>query len=114
MTVWWEEASEDERRMVSGLASVQRTASGVDLMASPYLSVIRDALLEALFASGSDLLLMPLQDVFGWRDRINVPATVNEENWTFRLPWAIDHIDDAADARERQHALREWTRKHSR
>ena len=45
---------------------------------------------EALFASGSDLLLMAVPDVFGWQDRINEPATVTDDNWTFRLPWPSD------------------------
>ena len=56
-------------------------------------------LLEALFASGSDLLLLPVQDVFGWRDRINEPATVTDDNWTFRLPWPCDRLDDVPEAR---------------
>ena len=38
----------------------------------------REAMLEALFASASDLLILPIQDVFGWRDRINQPATVSD------------------------------------
>jgi hypothetical protein len=33
-----------------------------------------------MFASGSDLLLLLIQDVFGWHDRINEPATVTDEN----------------------------------
>jgi 4-alpha-glucanotransferase len=65
-------------------------------------------------ASGSDLTLFPIQDVFGWRDRINVPATVNESNWTFRLPWSVDRLDDVPEARERQACLRAWSEKHGR
>ena len=53
---------------------------------------MRDALLEALFASGSNLLILPIQDVFGWRDRINQPATVGDQNWTWRLPWPSDRL----------------------
>jgi len=39
-----------------------------------------------LFASGSDFLLLPIQDLFGWRDRINIPADLGPQNWTWRLP----------------------------
>ena len=35
---------------------------------------------------------MPMQDLFGWRDRINTPATVGPHNWTWRLPWPIDAV----------------------
>jgi len=78
------------------------------------LHAVRDALLETLFASGSDLLLLPVQDVFGWRDRINEPATVNDDNWSFRLPWPIDTMASEPEARERQDALRQWAERHGR
>ena len=39
---------------------------------------LREALLETLYASGANLLILPFQDVFGWRDRINMPATVGD------------------------------------
>jgi len=67
---------------------------------------VRDALLQAVFTSGSDLVILPVQDIFGWRDRINVPAVVNEENWTWRLPWASDRLTTEPEARERAALLR--------
>lgn len=114
MIVWWEHAQDDERRKVADLPTVRRVAPNIDLVTAPYSPIVRDALLEALFASRSNLLLIPVQDVFGWRDRINEPATISPGNWTFKLPWAIDRIDAAADARERRDALRTWTERHSR
>ncbi|HEX4346386.1 MAG TPA: hypothetical protein VHZ73_02375, partial [Vicinamibacterales bacterium] len=53
--------------------------------------------------------LFPIPDVFGWRARINVPAAVNETNWTFRLPWPVDQLDAAPEARERQARLHAWS-----
>ena len=114
MTVWWQHAQEDERRNVGNLPTVKRVAPETDLVNARYLPSVRDALVEALFASRSDLLLMPIQDVFGWEIRINEPATVSAENWTFRLPWPIDLIDASAEARERLDALRKLTEKYSR
>jgi 4-alpha-glucanotransferase len=70
--------------------------------------------LEALFASGSDLVLVPIQDVFGWRDRINDPAVIADSNWVYRLPWATDRLDDYPDARERRDRLRAWAQEHAR
>jgi 4-alpha-glucanotransferase len=69
---------------------------------------VRDALLETLFGSGSDMLILPMQDVFGWRDRINLPATVGEENWTWRMPWLSDTLRDQPEAIDRSHRLRQW------
>ena len=75
---------------------------------------IRDALLRALFGAGSDFVIVPFQDLFGWRDRVNVPAVVNDENWTWRLPWAIDELDVLPEARERAGFLRALAEEYGR
>jgi 4-alpha-glucanotransferase len=114
MAVWWESASDEERRQVGALPTIRRLVGEADLTGALYNPTVRDALLEALFASGSNLLLMPVQDVFGWRDRINVPATIAADNWTWRLPWPCDRLDEILEARERQHVLRAWAKKYGR
>jgi len=103
---WWDTAPESERRQVRALQTIRRVIQGGD--------VDRDALLEVLMASASNLVLFPIQDVFGWRHRINEPGTVNDRNWTFRLPWPCDRLDEMAETRERQSTLREWSQKYAR
>ena len=68
---------------------------------------IRDALLESLYRSSSNLLILPLQDLFGWRDRINTPATTGDGNWRWALPWPVDRLGAIPVASERAHALRD-------
>jgi 4-alpha-glucanotransferase len=114
MAAWWDAAPEQERRRISALPSVQRITGGADLAAHPFDHWIRDVLLEILFASASDTLLVPVQDAFGWRDRINEPATVGEENWTYRLPWPVDTLADVTEARERKDRLRAWADTYAR
>jgi 4-alpha-glucanotransferase len=114
LRTWWEHLPVDERRKVSALPTIQRMAGGGELSDASYDETVRDALLEALFASGSDILLLPVQDVFGWRDRINEPATVGLGNWTYRLPWPCDRLDEVPEARERRDRLREWAERHLR
>ena len=111
LAVWWEHVPQDERRMVSQLPTIERITTGRGLIDRPYDPDVRDALLEALFASGSNLLLLPVQDVFGWRDRINEPALVSDTNWTFRLRWDADRLDEEPEARERQATLRAWSKR---
>ena len=113
LVLWWETASDDERHKVAAVPTIQRLASGANLL-DGNVAAVRDVLLEALYASGSDLVLAPMQDVFGWRDRINVPATIADSNWTFRLPWFADELDDVPEARERRDRLRAWSEKHGR
>jgi 4-alpha-glucanotransferase len=114
MAVWWDAAPESERRQVGDLPSVQRVTGGADLTHAAFDATVRDVLLEILFASASDLLLVPVQDAFGWRDRINEPATITDENWTFRLPWPVDRMDEIPEARERKDRLRAWSERYGR
>jgi 4-alpha-glucanotransferase len=114
MAVWWERASAAEREQIAALPTVRRIAGQGDLAGTRYTPAVRDALLETLFAAGSNLLLLPLIDAFGWSDRINEPATVGDDNWTFRLPWPSDRLHEIPEARERQEALSRWTRQYGR
>ena len=112
--MWWEHTSASERSLIDALPTIQRITDGRGLIDRPYDPDVRDVLTEALFASGSNLLLLPVQDVFGWRDRINEPALVSDANWTFRLPWPCDRMDEYPEARERQAMLRTWAERHGR
>ena len=61
------------------------------------------------------LTLIPLQDVFGWTDRINTPAVVDEVNWTWRLPWPVDTwLDSRGHRGARRAVARRWTRGNGR
>jgi 4-alpha-glucanotransferase len=114
LATWWDSAPAEERMQVGRLPTVARLTGGADPSAAPFDDALRDTLLETLFASGSDLLLLPIQDVFGWRDRINEPATVSDDNWTFKLPWPSDRLDQMAPARERSAVLRSLTERYGR
>jgi 4-alpha-glucanotransferase len=113
LATWWEQAPEADRQAISELPTVQRLTNGAPLARAPFNAIVRDTLIEALFASGSAVTLNVIQDVFGWRDRINEPSTVNDRNWTFRLPWPCDRMDGAL-ASERQSMLRSWAARHAR
>ncbi len=106
LAVWWESAAPEERERVAEILPARY--GGPDTSTSAYTPAIRDALLRVLFDSGSRLLSLPIQDVFGWRDVINVPATVTDENWTYRLPWPVDRMTTEPVAMERARTLRAW------
>lgn len=69
---------------------------------------VRDAMLEMIYGAGSDLVLLPFQDAFGARERVNVPGTVTAENWTYRMPMTLAALagDRASTARLRGLAAR--------
>ena len=103
LAVWWEHCGRDERvetiRLLLDQDDFQRRGSGNP--DQPWNTVLRDGLLELVFRTASRELFVPIQDIFGWRDRINVPASISEENWTWRLPWPVDRLDTIPEAIER-------------
>jgi 4-alpha-glucanotransferase len=106
MAVWWDTAPEEEKNAVRAIPSVRERAGDQHR--------ISNALIETLYASGSDLLILPIQDLFGWRDRINQPATVSDANWTWRLPWPADRLTTEPRAMVVATQLKEWARTYGR
>jgi 4-alpha-glucanotransferase len=118
MVVWWENASREEKAAVLAIPSLGSRLTEEDrasaLEGVGLAHVMHEALLEVLYASGADILILPIQDVFGWRDRINQPATVGADNWTWRLPWPADRLAVEPEAMAKATQLREWCQKHGR
>jgi 4-alpha-glucanotransferase len=105
MMTWWESASAEEQEAVHAIPSVRARLRDDN---------IREALVETLVASGADLLILPIQDVFGWQDRINQPATVTDTNWTWRLPWPVDRMVYEPEAVAVASQLRAWSERYGR
>jgi 4-alpha-glucanotransferase len=96
IAVWWE-----------SLTLQERIRFGSD---SPHFDEsVRDRILDIMYNAGSNLVLLPIQDVFGWRDRINLPATISEANWAFVLPWPSDTIARQPEGIERARMLAAWS-----
>jgi 4-alpha-glucanotransferase len=112
LVCWWESLSADDQALVLQMPSLQRHLAGAaDLAGTESLSPpLRDALVQTLLDATSRLAIIPVQDLFGWRDRINTPASVSDENWTWRLPWPVDRLDQIPAARDRAEALARWSR----
>ena len=102
LITWWESLDEEERAETLAMPSVQR-----HLDDSP--SEL-DAIVRALLDSASYLTIVPMQDFFGWDDRINTPASVSEDNWSWLLPWRVDQLSETPEARDRAAQLALWTR----
>jgi len=118
MVIWWEGVPTEERAAVLAIPLVRARLAdeGCErVLTAPGLpDELRDALIEALYASGADLLISPIQDVFGWRDRINEPGTVSSANWTWRLPWPSDALSATTDSVAAAARLRAWATRHRR
>jgi 4-alpha-glucanotransferase len=98
LALWWSDLSVDDRSAVLAIPAL--AGAGFDI-SQPWTPALRDALIELAFAAGSDELFLPIQDVFGWSDRVNQPGTVTDRNWTWALPWPVDDLARRPDGQER-------------
>jgi isoamylase len=62
---------------------------------------VRDVLLRTIYSAPSTLSVIPFQDAMGSRERINVPGTLDEDNWSYRMAMDIETLllDTAATER---------------
>jgi 4-alpha-glucanotransferase len=97
VTAWWSDFSADERGELSRAASFDESISedGRSL-----------ALLRMLFQSGSDTTLVLAQELIGEEARINLPGTVTDDNWTYRLPAPIESLERDARIAHRFEEIR--------
>jgi 4-alpha-glucanotransferase len=112
MAVWWEELRTEDRAALFALDAFAER--GFTDASEPWSDRLRDALIEVAYGAGSDRLFMPMQDLFGWRDRINTPATVSADNWTWCVPWLVDEMGGVEIARERAAFLERLARRTGR
>ena len=102
MADWYDGMAAEERQAFLALPAL---AAVRERGATRFDEGVRDAILELVYRSGSDLVLLPFQDAFGMRERVNVPGTVNDENWTYRIPRDLAALHGDRRERERLRAL---------
>lgn len=92
ITAWWDDLEPWERERLAALDAIplELPAGEREL-----------ALLELLFSAKSELTLVLVNELLGDESRINTPGTVNDQNWTWRLPRPIEELssDPAIAAR---------------
>jgi 4-alpha-glucanotransferase len=88
ITQWWFELQEYERADLQRVLAVPGDAD--DEKRELYL-------LDQLFQAPSFLALVLAQELLGERARINLPASVGNHNWTYRLPASLESL--ASDPR---------------
>jgi 4-alpha-glucanotransferase len=87
---WYDSLSPDDRRSLTRIPGLSQLDPN-----RKFDDEIRDTFLRVLYQAGSNLCLPPLQDLLGHREQVNAPGTVNDRNWTYRMPMTVDAL--AAD-----------------
>jgi len=84
---WYDSSSHEDRRSLSRIPGLGQLNPD-----RRFDDEIRDALLRVLYQSGSNLCLLPFQDLVGHREQVNVPGSVNDRNWTYRMPMTVESL----------------------
>ena len=94
---WWGELPEWDRAAIGARA-------GVDPSMDERARTL--ALLRDLYGSSSSLALVLAQELLGLPERINTPATVGQDNWSWRLPRPIEDLEADPEVTSRMDAVR--------
>jgi len=103
LTVWWRAQPVAEREKFV-------RALGLESQVNPRRMLgeaAHDAILAALYAAPSRLVIIPIQDLFGWSARINRPGTISDSNWTYRIPLTLERMRRSRAIQSRVARLRE-------
>lgn len=110
LVLWWEEISPEERAAFLTILG-QRDRFSPD---QPFSNRLHEAILDLLMASGSNLVVLPVQDILGVPEQINVPATVGRHNWRYRLPAPLQELTQTPSFKENLLVLRNLIDRHRR
>lgn len=106
LVTWWETLPPGERAAVIRSLDLSHAGLTAHDPAPPWTPELHVALLRRLYQAGSVLTILPIQDLFGWRERINTPATTDSHNWSYRLPAETTQLDTLPDMRDRMALIR--------
>lgn len=98
---WWEAMSQDERNAAGHAFEELRP---VPHQTGEFTEEIHQALLLAAERSGSNICVLPWQDILGSAERINLPGSMGPTNWAYRVAQRSE--DMLADDETRQAAAR--------
>jgi 4-alpha-glucanotransferase len=104
LIVWWEGLPAADRSAVLAIPAMARR--GFDPQQG-WSDQLRDAFIELAAESGSNEVILPIQDIFGWPDRVNAPGTVTPQNWTWCLPFPVEDLQRQPQSVQRSAFLRD-------
>jgi 4-alpha-glucanotransferase len=101
--VWWRAQPVAEREKFLRALGLESRVNPRPMLGE----TARDAIIAALYAAPSRLVIIPIQDLFGWSARINRPGTISDSNWTYRMPLTLERMRRSRAIQSRVARLRE-------
>jgi 4-alpha-glucanotransferase len=93
---WFDALPDEERAALAQVPGLELVGDG-----RKFDDAVRDALLRVIYAAPSEIVAVPFQDALGSRERVNLPGTVNDANWTFRMPMTVAALREDRGTAER-------------
>jgi 4-alpha-glucanotransferase len=88
MADWWESTADYER---ASIARAWPEFQGLN-PTKEFTPEVHRTLLAAALNSKSNLCVLPWQDILGTRERINLPGTMSDSNWAYRIAQNVDRL----------------------
>ncbi|MDO8804332.1 MAG: 4-alpha-glucanotransferase [Elusimicrobiota bacterium] len=82
---WWDTVDPAEKKLFWKLVSGGESRP-------PVYSKARGKALASLLGARSRIVILPIQDIFGSRERVNTPGTLGGHNWTYRFPTPAENF----------------------
>jgi len=95
MKEWWETAQPWEREAV---CRTWPEMNGFQPPPSQWSPEVHESLLRAALNAQSRTCVLPWQDVFGEAERVNMPGTVGDSNWSYRMRLDVEALKTDAEA----------------
>jgi 4-alpha-glucanotransferase len=102
---WWETQPHHARE---AMARAWPELQGMHITAE-FTPELHRALLSAAENSGSDLCVLPWQDVLGTLDRVNLPGSMSESNWAYRIEQTQEELLQVEQTRKAAELLGQLT-----
>lgn len=100
LAAWWSDITPRKRNAYWRLVSGKRES------APRFSPAVLETLLKSVYHAGSALAMFPFQDLFGTRERINIPGTVRNRNWVYRMPMTVEDLLENPSHAEKARMLR--------
>ena len=103
---WWEALGDRER---AAAAAAWPEFEGLRPPPAGFTPEVHGRLLATAEQAASRLCVLPWQDVLGETERINLPGSVGDANWAYRLAAPVEELEGREDVREAATQLRALT-----
>lgn len=93
---WWEAETDATRQAI---AKVYPEFKELQPPQKEFTPRVHEALVTAALKSGSDIVVLPWQDIIATRERVNLPGSMQDANWAYRIIPTVEELLQREDTK---------------